>query len=116
MSRSTIIEDLDDEQEVIEEQEEYQEYQVQGDLPISGDQKQAYSTTLMEMLKIHVRRNIKEVLLVICLVLLSHNRQLTEILKSLMKSVGGTDNKHVFLMLKGLLSGGIFLSGKVYIL
>jgi hypothetical protein len=109
MSRSTNIEDLDDEQDVFEEQEEQEESQV----PIAVNKNQGYSTTLLEIYKKHLLRNIKEVLLVICLVLLSHNRQITETLKSLLKSVGASDNQYV-LLLKGLISGGFFLIVKVY--
>jgi hypothetical protein len=112
MSRSTNIEDLDDEQDVFEEQEE-QEEQEETQVPIAVNKNQGYSTTLLEIYKKHLLRNIKEVLLVICLVLLSHNRQITETLKSLLKSVGASDNQYV-LLLKGLISGGFFLIVKVY--
>jgi hypothetical protein len=107
MSRSTKLEDLGDEEEEVEVEA----------IPVKNEKQESRGTTFQdkssfETVKEYIIENIKEILLVMSVVILSHNKQIS----SFINSFKITDNEYLLLLLKSLVSGGLFVSGKLVLL
>jgi hypothetical protein len=111
MSRSTKIEDLDDEVEVIGEQENGTVPSVPS-VPSVLSEFPFKEKSTFETFKEYVIKNLKEILLVMSVVMLSNNKQIS----SFINSFKLTDNEYLLLLLKALLSGGLFVSGKLLLI
>jgi hypothetical protein len=105
MGRSTKISELEEEEEEEEEEQEVYVEKEEQVVPKSA----VYSS--FEQFKFYLIENLKEILLISFVVMLSNHKQVT----SLVESFNFTDNEYLLLLLKGVVSSGLILSMKAYL-
>ena len=107
MGRSTKISELE------EEEEEEEEEVVEGNREVAPKRHALEEPvqSSFEQFKMYLIENLKEILLISCVVMLSNHKEITR----LIESFKFTDNEYLLLLLKGLVSSGLILSGKAYL-